>query len=210
MNFDVNLLPESISQSRRRSTRSRRWIAVCATIAAACGGTWTLRLFTERSDDQAFRKTIETQKKCADAAAEAVQVRTRLAQLKGDLEELARLSRPDRWTSRYALLAATAPEGVVLKELSIQPGPQAATQPAPAAKGAAGSAAAVSAPAASPSRFRILGWATDHGQVMSLVSALQRLPGCRDVELIGAAADTHFPQYAVRFECSGFSEEGAP
>ncbi len=209
MNNALNLLPRSVLQAHHRARRGRRWSVLAGCLAAGMVASWTLRVGSLWQQESWSLQALEVQRRAAGASRQAAELRARLTELHRELSRLVELRRRDDWPARYAELATAAPPGVVLTQLSVS-GPE----PTVVAGGAR--ATATPAPSSQPAaprgdaRFRMVAYASDHARMLEFIAAVQRLAGCREVELVSTAADDRYPGLAVRFECAGRNLEARP
>lgn len=203
MSASVNLLPAAIAESRARRARMRGWTIASCGVLGLFATVWVCRVVASSSEQRISRDVQECIDQTAAVMQEVVTLQTRAAAIAERLDRLLTHRSPTDWAARYAALAAKAPAGVALKELMLVTDARTQASAAPAGK------APTSAPAP-VQRLAIVGYAVDHSAVTGFVDALARMPGCADVQLVGASSDERYSPYAVRFECTARSLEGLP
>lgn len=214
MNCSVNLLPVAMVHARNRLDRGRAWAVACGTALVAIVAVWTVRWVNDQIELRLLDHARAIARESADKTREIVLCRARAGESAARLVRLDMHSQRCRWPERYEQLAATAPAGVVLAELAVRPStdvdPAAAVAKASSPLSPNAAPKQVEPPRRTQQRFRVVGYAADHAQIAGLINALSALPGCSDIQLVSAVNDPRFPEYSVRFECTGVSEEATP
>ncbi len=191
----VNLVPIERREARRRQRRSRTWIGVCATYAAAWVAVYVAIQATMASDDRALRIEIDRLSgvvQAKDAAIGDLELdrQQSVAQLRANL---AVGKQPD-WSILLALLGTTLEDEVVLRSVRLVSG---ATENAEASS------------ERPVTNLDLAGLGQSQTAVSRFVLRLEQSSLFRSVKLLDTRREPFFTGHATAFRVECELEDGA-
>lgn len=205
MTVQVNLLPESYRKARRHEKWFRRGVAVWVAIMAIelCGGLVLYLRAGEKRD--LLAATNEARGEIESLKQELVATTHQATMIQRNIILAERLRACHRWSRLLALLAQSAPEGVVLSAIATNPPKWTRTKPrAELVKKTKGKSGQPEPAAKPPIKGAVLsGYAVDHEGLSQFLSALHAAELFDAVDLQRMRRDQLQGQEAIAFELQG-------